>query len=66
MDALKPMMDFIKTPNDCDTWEDIVRECNDTVDEAIVREVEHQDSEEYIIDAIQSNEYEFNEDGSIA
>lgn len=62
----EPIEDFIKDYNNVDTLEDLIDMADDSIDRAIQREIEYQNSEEYILDMIKNNEYEFYSDGKMA
>lgn len=65
MVCIDPILNFVKEPNDCDTWGDLLRQCRDSWERGFERDMEWQQSEEYILESIQANEYEFDEEGNI-
>lgn len=64
MDILGPILDFVKDPNQCDTWDDLVRECECAAHATYDNQIEAMQEDEYCIESIEANEYEFNEDGT--
>ena len=65
MDIIDPVTKFIKSPDNNISLDCIIRECFDSFIKAYCAEMESQDSDEYIIDTIEANDYDFTEDGSI-
>lgn len=63
MEFLQPILDFVEKP-DGSTWEELI-DSEYILHKLIEREQEWQTSEEYILETIEANQYEFNEDGSI-
>ncbi len=62
-DLLQPFKEFIKAP-DNRSFEDLINEAFSTLSNSLDNEEEHLNSDEAITEAIESNEYEFNEDGT--
>ena len=63
-DFLEPILNFIKRPSEFTTWRDLM--IHDKILKSVLeKEQDWQDSEEYIMDCLESNGFEFNEDGSI-
>jgi hypothetical protein len=60
---VKPFLDFVAKP-DNQSLEDIFYQCKEGFISDWVSDMEAQDEDDYIIDAIEANEYEFLEDGS--
>ncbi len=65
MDCLGPILDFVKNPNSCDVWQDIICVCENAWELAFAADMEYQQSEEYILNLIEANGYEFTEDGEL-
>ncbi|MEN6565874.1 MAG: hypothetical protein ABFC57_06200 [Veillonellales bacterium] len=61
---LRPVFDFLKKP-DNRTFEELIQDCLCAWSTACVQAMADQESDEYIIDAIQANEYEFLESGEM-
>ena len=64
-DAIQPLLDFIKNPNVYDTWESLIDNCKETRTNTMDKEIQWQLCEEYIIESIEANEYDFTENGEI-
>lgn len=63
-DFLQPVIDFLKNPSSNISNHDLARNCP-TVKSVYDRELEYIESDEAILIEFESNQYEFNEDGSI-
>lgn len=63
-DFLQNIINFIKSPNNSQTWGDLI-ETEKVLSDLLDRERESQLSDEYILATIEANDYEFNEDGTI-
>ena len=64
-DLIDPVLSFIAKPDDRDLNE-IIQSCMDSFVKGYCADMEAQDSDEYITDTIEANEYEFYADGSLA
>lgn len=62
-DILKPVYEFLKTPSDSVTFEDILKDIEHSIGKCFEDIENWVNSEEYIIEAIEDNGYEFTEDG---
>ena len=65
-DILQPILDFMKNPEDEKSLSELLKECVDSWVDGYQKDMEFQLSDEYQIDHIESNEYEFTEDGELA
>ena len=63
-DLLQPIYDFIKTP-DNRNLEELVNDCSETLIKSLESQDEHMDTEEYITEHFEINNYEFTENGDI-
>jgi hypothetical protein len=64
-DILKPLYDFIKTPNDSETLEDILYDCLQSWVYACQDDYETQRSFEYVSEFLDANNFEFTENGEL-
>ena len=64
-DLIDPVIAFIKSPDDS-SLTDVINACMDSFVSGYNTDMEHQDSDEYITDTIEANEYEFYSDGTLA
>lgn len=64
-DILQPILDFLKNPQDNITFEDLLSDCLASWRIAVKNDYESQQSDEYIKECLEINEYEFTEDGEI-
>lgn len=64
-DILQPIYDFLKSPKEHITFEDLLGDCLESWVIACKNDCEHCESDEYITDMIEANDYEFNENGDI-
>jgi len=60
------IVEFVNNPNDSDTYEDIINQCDEALSMGYDAIVEDRTSEESILSTIEANEYEFDEDGNIS
>ena len=65
MDLIQSILDFIKTPKDNISLDDIIEDCMNSFITGFNSDMEYQDSDEYIIETIEANEYDFTIDGKI-
>jgi len=67
-DILQPIVEFLsaKTINQEITFAELIQDCFDSWRKAAVNDLEYQNSDEYITETIEANEYEFYEDGTMA
>lgn len=64
-DIIKPLVDFMKRPDAEVTLQDLYQACFDAFCTAWYDDIEYQNSDEYISETLQINEYEFTEDGKV-
>lgn len=62
-DILKPVYDFLLKPTNGTTLEDLIQSIEHAIDKCFTDTENWVNSDEYIIDTIEANEYEFTEDG---
>lgn len=63
-DFLSPIYDFIKKPTN-KNFEDLIKDCFNSLEETINNEIEWRESKEYILEEIANCDYTFNELGEI-
>ena len=64
-DLLKPVYEFLKTPCKYTTFEHLIQDIENAISKTFEDVEEWLYSEEYIIDMIKANEYEFTENGEL-
>jgi hypothetical protein len=64
-DILQPVYDFLKKPSKNTTFEDIVNDIESAISKTFRNEEEYINSDEYIIEEIEANDYEFMADGKM-
>lgn len=64
MDILQPVYDFLKRPDKSTTFEDLMNEIEGAISKTFSSNEELVNSDEYITDTIEANEYEFTKDGN--
>lgn len=64
-DILKPVYDFLKNPCKYTTFEDLIQDIENAISKTFQDAEEWLNSEEYIIDMIKANNYEFTENGKL-
>lgn len=64
-DILKPIYDFLKNPCKHTTFEDLIQDIENAISKTFQDTEEWLNSDEYITDMIEANEYEFTEDGKL-
>jgi hypothetical protein len=64
-DTLQPIYDFLKTPSNSVTLQDLMNDCLHAWVFACRRDYEHAYSDEAIKETIDANEYEFTEEGKL-
>jgi hypothetical protein len=64
-DILSPIYSYLKKIRKGITFEDLIDECIESLKDSIIKDMEFQDSDEYILEHIDANEYEFDEDGNM-
>ena len=65
-DIIQPLIDYIRTPkNDSYELDDVLTWCYEAFQRSVEKDHEWQDSDEYIIEEINTNDYEFHEDGTM-
>jgi len=63
MDILKPIYDFLEKPSKGTTFEDLMNEIGNAISKTYSDNDDWVNSDEFIIDTIESNDYEFTQDG---
>lgn len=63
MDILQPVYDFLEKPNTSTTFEDLMNEIESAISKTFQQNEEWVNSDEYITEQIESNEYDFTKDG---
>ena len=61
-----PLLQFVENPNNSTCLNDLIEECFSEWYQDWIKDMEWQNSDEYIIDTIECNDYEFHDDGTIA
>lgn len=64
MDILQPVYDFLKRPNLSTTFEELMNEIESAINKTFNNTEDWLNSDEFIQDEIESNEYEFKADGT--
>ena len=64
-DVLKPICDFLSNPSDIN-FETLLNDCIYSLCHSVSSEIEHQNTDESIIENIEANEYDFLESGEMA
>ena len=64
MDIMQPVIDFIKKPDLSTTFEDLTQSIESAISKTFKNNEDWINSDEYITEQIQSNEYEFTADGN--
>lgn len=62
-DILKPVYDFLKRPDKSETFKDIINSISSAISRTFNQVEEWVNSDEFIIDTITANDYEFTKDG---
>lgn len=65
MDILDPVYKFLARPDKSTTFEDLMQDIGNAISKTFRDEEEWVNSDEYITDIFEANEYEFKEDGTI-
>jgi len=63
MDILQPVYDFLKSPGKSTTFEDLMNEIESAISKTFSNTEEWLNSDEFIKDEIEANEYDFTKDG---
>jgi len=63
MDILQPVYDFLEKPNTSTTFEDLMNEIESAISKTFQQNEDWVNSDEYITEQIESNEYDFTKDG---
>lgn len=63
MDILQPVYDFLKKPNENTTFDDLIRDIEGAITKCYRNNEDWINSDEYITEEIEANEYEFTQDG---
>jgi len=63
MDILQPVYDFLEKPNTSTTFEDLMNEIESAISKTFQQNEDWVNSDEYITEQIESNEYDFTQDG---
>jgi hypothetical protein len=61
---LEPIYQFLKNPKDNINFEDLMKDCLESWIQACRNDYEYQQSNEYISEHLEANEYEFDEEGN--
>jgi hypothetical protein len=64
-DILQPVYDFLNKPDKSKTFEDLIKEIENAISKTFEDVETWLNSDEFIIDLFQANDYEFTEDGNI-
>lgn len=64
-DILKPIYDFLKKPDNNTNFRDLLESCFDAWVKACNEDIEYQNSDEYIAEELESNDFEFTKEGRI-
>ena len=64
-DLLEPVFKFMALPLNSVTYEDLLNDCIESWLSAAVKDLEYQESDEFIGEHLEANEYEFTEDGEL-
>jgi hypothetical protein len=64
-DILQPVYDFLKRPGKTTTFEDLMRDIENAISKCYRNNEEWINSDEYISETIEANEYEFTKDGKL-
>ena len=64
-DILSPIYEFLKNPKESVTFADVLSDCLETWLKGVRNDYESQQSDEYISDHLEANDYDFTEDGKI-
>lgn len=64
-DILKPIYNFLKKPKENTTFEDLMNEIGDAISKTVSDTEDWINSDEFIAENLESNSYEFTEDGNI-
>lgn len=65
MDILQPVYDFLKRPDKSTTFEDLINSIESAISKTFDNTEEWLNSDEFIADEIQANEYDFTKDGKL-
>lgn len=63
MDILQPVYDFLEKPNTSTTFEDLMNEIESAISKTFQQNEDWVNSDEYITEQIEANEYDFTKDG---
>lgn len=64
MDILQPVYDFLEKPNTSTTFEDLMNEIESAISKTFQQNEDWVNSDEYITEQIEANEYDFTKDGN--
>ncbi len=64
MDILQPVYDFLEKTNTSTTFEELMNEIESAISKTFDNTDEWINSDEFIIDTIEANDYEFTKDGN--
>jgi hypothetical protein len=62
---LQPLYEFLQAPNKNTTFADLMEECGNAWAKSFAKEIEHENSDEYIKDHLIANDYEYTEEGDL-
>jgi len=64
-DILQPVYEFLKNPDKSTTFEDLIKDIENAISKTLRDIEEWVNSDEYITEQIEANEYEFTQDGNL-
>ena len=62
-EILAPIFDFMRKPNNNTSFKDLLNDCFEAWVTACNNDIDSQNSDEYISENLESNDYEYTEDG---
>lgn len=65
MDFLDPIYNFIAAPDKSTNFDEVIKDCFDSLRKSIENEIEAMQENEYITEEIEANDYEFTADGKM-
>ena len=64
MDILQPVYEFLSRPDQSTTFEDLISNIESAIQKTFENNEDYVNSDEYIIESIEANEYDFTKDGN--
>ena len=64
MDILQPVYEFLSRPDQSTTFEDLISNIESAIQKTFDNNEDYVNSDEYIIESIEANEYDFTKDGN--